>query len=432
MGILDKPVTLGGLGAAPSSLPSGVTGTKRFDPVRGTYNESPSSLRRARAALANHSASAFKVVAVGDSTVFGANANGAQSADSWPSQLSKLLSAQEGKQASTGVVYFLNYTYSADPRLELNGVWALANVGPFNNAGKQSNTAGSEIVFTPVIPVDSFTIYYAKATDTGSFSYKVDSGSPTTVNSTAGANGYGTVVIPAGAAGTHSLTITALDANYTRIIGVEGTNGTVGASVTRAGLGGAMASSFTVGASLGNGGSIGTFDAITPNLVVLAFGVNEYLQQIPLATYKTNMQAVIDRAKTAGADVVLLTGVPNNDTSKAISQTQYKQSLYELADTNDLAVIDVDYLWGSYATSNAAPLAMYGDVTHPNTKGYRDIAASIYALITSGGRLSAAAIATTTPTIYAADTYSAANGSVTSTETGAKPYTQYATPGGTW
>jgi lysophospholipase L1-like esterase len=400
--------------------------------VRGTYNESSSSLRRARVALASHNASLFKIVAAGDSTVLGANANGPQSTDSWPSQLSKLLAAQEAKQASTGVVYFLNYAIGVDPRIELNGVWALANVGPFNNAGKQSNTSGSEIVFTPTIPVDSFTIYYVKATDTGSFSYKVDAGSATTINSTAASTTYSTVVVPAGAAGTHSLTITSLDANYTRIIGVEGTNGTTGTVVTRAGLGGAMASSFTVGSSIGLAGSIGTFDALTPNLVILGFGVNEYLQQIPIATYKTNMQTIIDRAKTAGADVVMLTGVPNNDTSKAISQVQYRQAQYDLADTNDLAVIDIDYLWGSYATSNASPLALYGDVTHPNTKGYRDIAANVYALITSGGRLSSAVTAAASPTIYAADTYSGTNGALTTTETGAKTYTQYSTAGGTW
>lgn len=431
------PVTLGMAKADAAKkyqakgLPSGLTGANLFNLVRGTYNESSTSLRRARAALANHNTAPFKVVCVGDSTVFGANANGAQSTDSWPAQLSKMLAAQEGKQASTGVVYFLNYTFAADPRIELNGIWALGNVGPFNNAGRQSNTAGSEIRFTPVIPVDSFTIYYAKNTDTGSFTYKIDTGSATTVNSNAGAVGYGTVVVPAGSAGTHTLTITAADANYTRIIGVEGTNGTTGTRVTRAGLGGSMASSFNLGSSLGNGGSIGTFDALTPNLVILAFGVNEYLQQVSTATYKTNMQAIIDRAKTAGADVVMLTGVPNSDTSKATSQAAYKQAQYDLADTNNLAVIDIDYLWGSYAISNAAPLSLYGDVTHPNTKGYGDIASAIYALVTGGGRLSAS-LTQAMPTIYAADTYSGTNGAVTSSETGAKAYTQYATAGGTW
>lgn len=419
-----------------TGLPDGVLGTKRFDSVRGTYNESPSTTRRMRAALAQTRTALFRVMCVGDSTVFGANATPPQSKQSWPSRLAQMLASVEGHASSTGAVDFQNYSLASEPRFVFAGTWAAANVGPFNTAGRQSNVPASKVTFTPDIEVDAFVVRYATGPDAGTWSYSVDGGAATNVDSSAAAAGYSTVTVPASSTGVHSLVIAVGAGGFTRLISVEGRNGLTGSVVTRAGKGGAMASSFVVGASLGLAGSIGTIDALSPNLVILGFGVNEYLNQVALASYKANLQTILTRAISVGADVVMLTAVPNQDTTKAISQAQYRQVVYELADANNAMVLDVAYLWDSYAVSNAAPLSLYGDVTHPNSRGYFDIAAAIYAAITGGGRVAPLAGATTPVAppveVYAADSFSAADGALSVTEVGAKSYTALSAAGGSW
>lgn len=383
----DPATPLGGAlaaGYAPSGLPSGVAGSKRFDPATQVYNLTPSSLRRWRSALAAQAGAYVRLNCYGDSITWGAT-TASPSVENWPARLRAMLKQKYGTQAGTGVVYWHDWNTTNDPSLNQIGTWEAAGFGPFGVSCASTNTPGSKITFTPPADCDSFTVHYLKSTGCGTFTMSVDGGAATNVDAVAATTQSAKATIAAGASGPHTLTVTAPTGGgatgYLFVVGIEATNGSTGVRVTRCAKGGAQVSNLITG--LDSAGSIATaFDLNPPTLAVLAFGMNEYLNQASVASFKADMQTAIDRAKvTNSADVLLVATIPNADQSKPIKQADYRKALYELADANNVPLLDLFERWGDYTTSNAAPLSLYGDLTHPNGKGYYDIAAAVFDVV---------------------------------------------------
>lgn len=68
------------------------------------------------------------------------------------------------------------------------------------------------------------------------------------------------------------------------------------------------------------------------NLVVLSFGLHDYLAQVPIAIYKANLQQLIDTAVAGGA-CVLLVSQPGAATADAtMTKEAYRTALKELSD----------------------------------------------------------------------------------------------------
>jgi lysophospholipase L1-like esterase len=111
--------------------------------------------------------------------------------------------------------------------------------------------------------------------------------------------------------------------------------------------------------------------SINSDLIFLMTEINDATAGTAVATYKSQMQTAITSAKTNGASVVLVTSAP----SSAADVTLYTKALYELADSNDLPLIDLQDLLGSYAAANA--LGLYNDGTHPNAAGNSVIARAV-------------------------------------------------------
>jgi lysophospholipase L1-like esterase len=116
-------------------------------------------------------------------------------------------------------------------------------------------------------------------------------------------------------------------------------------------------------------------DDSSPDLVIILEGGNDFLQNRDPSATKTNIQSMIETAKSRDVQVVLI-GVPQK---KLFSNSAplYK----ELADEFQL-VFDGTLLAGLMRSP-----ALKSDYIHLNEKGYRKMAESIYKLLKENGAL---------------------------------------------
>ncbi len=112
-----------------------------------------------------------------------------------------------------------------------------------------------------------------------------------------------------------------------------------------------------------------------PSLVILCHGGNDIIRKRGKEQLKTNLGKMIEMIQSKGIDVVLI-GVPNFNLMLSVLDlypdlaTQYKLPI-------ELSIL---------ATLERNP-QMKSDHIHPNAKGYRAMAESIYDLLKSAGAL---------------------------------------------
>lgn len=307
-----------------------------------------------------------KVLCLGDSTTRGRNNlvdAGAQAAQSYPTFLASML-AQLGVQARADS--FLG-TGNLSPLGDSRVVTTMTGNGGTLGGSAFFCTAAANLVFSPGVSWDTADIYYVRSGTVG-WNYQIGGGgaiSPA-VTGTAGPH----VLTISKAAGTESLTINWVTGTL-RVVGINCYNaGTKQISVFNGGISGAQASG-----SLGTNISTGPQTWLTflaPNLTILDFGINEYIAGTSKATFKANMQTLIDTLVAAGSDVLLKTFLPNGTASAGVAQSDLVAATRELASENDLPLIDLHRSIGSYAEGNTAGL--YSNVSHANSVGYADIA----------------------------------------------------------
>jgi lysophospholipase L1-like esterase len=360
--------------------------SNRYEPTLGRYNFKQSNLRRFTNALAAAAAGTgfARINCIGDSITLGFPGNGSGTYEqvSWVHALADKFGELYGP-AGTGVVWANGG--ETDARWVTSGTWAAATAGygPFGDRFLVASSAGAQKEFTPRQQVDRFRVYFWGYAGSGNLALSVDGGAVTNVATASSPGALQHADISAGSMGIHTLRLVA--AAGVLIAGAEGLAGPSGVRVSRIGKGGAKAGDFvnpTGTTAAGVGDSLhSALDMIPPDLTVIAFGHNEYIQHESVATFKTNVQAIITRAKSFG-DVLLLTQVPNGTTSWTPSQDAYNDAVYDLADENGVALLDVADLWGPYAANNTS--LMYDDPTHPSPEGYKAIASAIFDALPSG------------------------------------------------
>ena len=299
-------------------------------------------------------------------------------ANSWPTRLRDKFDAIYGP-AGTGAVYLPGD--GDDTRIAWSGTWAsYNNLAAYGAWAQRSTVVGSYVTFGPVT-CDQFIVHTFGTVGAGPLGCSVDGGAVTNYPSTKTPNGTLAVVIPAGALGAHTLKV-AVVTGAVWVESIEATIGTSGVRVTRWGRNNSTAAWLVDGAPASaasdpvTGSLAWSFDLFPPDLSIISFGVNEYLTAVPVATYTTKMQTIIDRAKLTG-DVLLATSVPNFSTTGVPSQAAYASALYDLADTNDVPLLDLYARMVSYAAS----ASLINSPTHPNTAGYWDIAEATYQVV---------------------------------------------------
>jgi lysophospholipase L1-like esterase len=261
--------------------------------VRGPY------LTPWYAALANRQFARANIVCIGDSITEG---QGATAYDNrWIGRLRDMLRSHFPTPGLTGggrgyinivstgeVSYTWPTTISGSPP----GV----TTGP-KAGGLQLNTTGQQVVYN--LTGDSADIMWEQVGFGGTFSYKVDSGSPVNISTNGGSTQDGKIThISLGSAGAHTLTL-AWVSGSANVDGVVEYNGdfATGIQVHDCGHYGWQTSSWT-GTNTGVYASIA---ALNPGLVIISLGVNDQFLGVVPSTYQANLQTIISDVKTAYA-----------------------------------------------------------------------------------------------------------------------------------
>jgi lysophospholipase L1-like esterase len=212
-------------------------------------------------------------------------------------------------------------------------------------------------------------------------------------------NAHNVFKIPAGAVGSHTLRIYPITSGSVFLVAVEGRIPTLGTfRVSSPSINGKALSTFFAFTGEGADGNGGLFsgdlwlDTLRADLLLAGLGVNDWQQQVSLATTRTRLERLIDRQRATGTnaygstkpggDVVLIWN-PKPDIASLGGGTytnpswdQYRDLWYEVAAQRDVCLIDLGDQWGgSFAAANAR--GQYADAIHPSDKGYLDYAARV-------------------------------------------------------
>lgn len=320
---------------------------------------------------------------VGDSTMMGAYSNNSGSGD-WrllavPSQFAAMLNRAGVPATSQSFAGFGQFVAdkSVDPRITIGSSWTQDTSTTVGGDQLCATTTTNALSFLPVIPVDTFIIYYSKNTGQGSISFDINGSGTTTVSQNTSAAFASTTMT--GTLGTNTLNIKYVSGGKTCVTGIVAYNSAVKQLLSiNAGYDGATSTNWNVTT---NPWSPGTAIAnFGQDLTVISLGINNWFNNTGTSTYITDMQALITQALTIG-DVVLVAPNPTISTApytQAVQQT-YIAAMQSLAASNNIPFVDVFDRWVSYAVSN--PLGLYfagGSNLHPQGVGYYDITKADY------------------------------------------------------
>ena len=249
----------------------------------------------------------------------------------------------------------------------------------FNGVFYKSNTANDTVTFTFTGESVSAILVKGAALSTsvdfaidGVFISNVSCYSATTINAAE-------FVVATGLTNTqHTLTITNKVSTALFVIGaIVKNNVTDGIRFNMLGRSGIKSSEYIYTNNIYLETAIDFAANINPtggNLFLVALGANDYQAQMSIASYKSNIQAIIDRAKPFGDVCLIGYGNRSDVISPTILFTDYMTALKELAILNDVAFVDINALWGGTYEYMNSTLGYIDGIVHPNVGGYMNIA----------------------------------------------------------
>jgi lysophospholipase L1-like esterase len=329
------------------------------------------TLRAARIAWANRKAAPFTVLLLGDSVTVGYYAT--TETERWARVFSQTLHSANGQRPGLGYQSkhsLLTYlqTWNSSGTITEFGTSGLG----YGTVSPAANGAWIETTGT----CDRFWIRYTAGTLIGKFGVQIDGGSSINVPAIAGtiAGGYTWDSGPL-TRGAHTVRITSTDTTFPcRIEGIQffdgngnttGAQGDLTAANSRTGAGvrvvngakfGTKASDFAA-SSATTWWSDG-LDKVSPNLVILAFGINEIGAGDSASSFATNLTTVIGRINTVMTAAGLVSPsyvlvVPHGVGTDASTITAYRTAIYQTAQTLGCAVLDRNAISGFVGTSTA-------------------------------------------------------------------------------
>lgn len=400
-------------------LPSWATGVKTYDARLHTYNLRPETMPQWRKARADVEAGTGQahVSTFLDSIMYGAASTGVSVPKHLHSIAGRLrnLFDRRWDSAGTGIVVPFDTTFSNptyDPRLVYGGTVANFALGPHQIAAARWQSGGvgdpNYVEFTATCT--EFIVYGVG--NASRLRVQVDGGAEKYIANVNGLDpsltdydpepGYpihgtsGQIVthIPAGTLGSHTLRILAPSngTDYANIIGVEGRTSDAGVRVTQMARSGLKMQEFIRDdPTTDHYGMATSLDMPRSNLAVMLLCMNDFQAHVPVATFKSRVETVVQRQRStatyrAGGDVLLVTCPQPNyaapipgDGIQTPPLTDYYSALYEVADEQNVALLDVAARLEDYSTS--AGLGFYADPLHLNDRGSADVAAAVYAAL---------------------------------------------------
>lgn len=321
-----------------------------------------------------------RILMIGDSVTAGLYSNGTNSGnDSAAGPAADLAAAfnaagiNSSYNAWWGTGWTTNPIQGIDSRLTVGSSFTSASV-TFQVGGTYftSSTNTNAITFKPTTPIDTCRIWYAQSGTSGTISYNINGGSASTQATTNAGFGTNFVTIT-GTKGINTCNVSWSSGGSVFIVGMEAWDSTKSTIIFEpAGAGGTTTTNWTSSTTNGFGVAAGQLTTIAPDAVWVNLDINEWVNSIGVSTHTTNMQTIITAIKTAGADPIIVTGVPSSVTGSSISQAtqqSYIYADYALAQSNNIALIDVFDFFNTYTLNSA--LYQSGNFYHPNQIGYQ-------------------------------------------------------------
>lgn len=312
-----------------------------------------------------------KVAFIGDSTFAGIETGGttAQVLHSIPMQVAAKLQARGINAGANNRFGCGSGTFSSlpgmDSRITFTGATTqTATLAVGGNA--MSMSAAGTLTFTPQANVTKFDIYWRDGAAGRNFTWAVDGGATTQVNSSGTIQMVKTTV-SAGTAGLHALTLAWVAGSVT-IIGIDAyddTNGRRELSCWNWGISGATSAQLADNSDTQTG-RLAEIGLMAPDLSIIKPLVNDWRNSVSVAAAITSVQTLITTCQTTG-DVILCTPrFDNGSTGLTAQQESYVSALKNLA-SGSVQVLDSRAYFGSYAIGNAA--GWYSDTVHGDVGG---------------------------------------------------------------
>jgi lysophospholipase L1-like esterase len=336
-----------------------------FNVRANVYNFKPEQLRTSRAALGKAKAGTgyFCAAFLGDSTVAGQG--GTVGTTDWPTILRDML-ISAGYPNTGGWIAAINGV--TDSRVTKGAGWTTGITGSaqFSSNGSTSNP----ITFAIPAGYTGYRVYYI-----GGGGTDMTITTDTVGESVTPASGGGVAVFTKTGLSTAAHTVDIVRGSAAGfIIGVQYFNSTTGLRFLNFGLAGKKASDIvaTTQTSMVSPLATVTFDS---DLIFYMSAVNDAGAATTIPAYKASVQTGITNWLASGADVVLVTPAFSGF-GDGTGLNAYTQALYELADENNIPLIDIQYRWGTDYTALQSD-GLTSDVSHPSAAGYADIARSV-------------------------------------------------------
>lgn len=367
----------------------------------GLQNGYALKLPKWRAALAkvrNGQANA-KLLCLGDSTTLGSGSTGVAGypasgyLKNVPSKLSAALnavgiSANVNGVFGSGNIGTLAQYVTFDPRWSGPSSWAgFSLTDGLGLYAWRNNSATTTLSFTPTVDVDTFEIYCSKTPTATGVDLSVNAGAATNYDLYSAT--FSTVVLTiTEALGSNTLNITRTTsgtnaAGSTWVLGVRAYNSAAKqVEVIQSGCSGLKVGDNVLKTNPWNARvMIETY--LQPDLTLICLGINDWVAQTNLTTWKTNLNNLIASAKVTG-DVIIATPVPSADSVRLASiQQQYVDAIVDLAASNGIQYVD---LWRRFGSHSAADtLGFFTDTSHPTGAGYQDCVSALMLAVNSVG-----------------------------------------------
>lgn len=341
-----------------------------------------------RVALSNVQNQLVKLYCFGDSIT-----RGEYSSDeinkSWVGQLKTLLQTQYGSAGDGFIsVYEGTLPAGAKPRVTLGTGWSTSVGTGFGGIFASSNSVTTDTTIT--FNGDSVDVLYTRGSGAGIATILIDGVQVGTVNCANGAIDYTQKVTYTGLSnGAHTLIFRPQTTAKVYLEGIIPKTGSVGIQVNKMGYSGKQASFFNNSSDMSRWSS-----EVAPDIVTLAFGMNDIMLGTSVTDYKSNLGSLISYFQSRGSSVILIPYMQPSSSWTTNDWVAYTvNTSYSLADQYNCGVIDIYQAWNKSYTS-AQSLGLFGpsandysgsagtNPAHPSDKGYYYIAQIIKSYLT--------------------------------------------------
>lgn len=344
-----------------------------FDPKEGLYNLTSTSMTPGRLkVVATKADRNTAILVVGSSTVAGFGSPGL---GGWPYRLLQELERDGCKvrgegPSFVGMARSLALAGEPDTRWSFSGTVTQAAASLW-----ASITNGSWAQFNATRQANAVQIHYLHTG--GNFSYSINGGAAVAVT-TNGSSSQGATLPIAVTMGTPTVRVTGTSATPAEIVAIDTYRSDLtGLRVVAAGVSGATSGNFAFNDFKNN--LYTARNSAVPGMTLVNVGANDCVLAVDLETFKSNITAIIKWSRLGNSGVGLI-AQPHANTYSLGDWAPYVAALYDVADEQDVPLLDMTYRWTDLFTATDA--SMFGSsFVHPGPNGHADYAHAALRLV---------------------------------------------------